>query len=113
MALATNSSLFALEVPAKLSLGYLPSGSVKNTTLELKNLTPVVVAIDRIETSCECLQIEPILLLIDPYAKSRIKLIFSTIEEPKFRGRLQVEIIARGSNNHILFKTVVDLEVGP
>lgn len=103
-----------LESPASIALGRLAPGERAEAGWTLSNRTAAVVRLDRVESSCPCVRVEPIPTTIDPGGQANLRVVFDPAEEPDFRGGLAVDLTGRGPTGVVLFRSTVDLTVsGP
>ena len=71
----------------------------------------MAVEVERIETSCHCVRVEPMSLSIEPGESTTLTVSFDPSEDPDFRGGLAVEVLGKDRDDDVLFRTRVDLTV--
>ena len=91
--------------PDPVSLGSLIAGQHANARITLRNSTPRPVEIQRVETSCPCLCVEPTSLNIGAGEVEEVMVAFDPSEAPDFRGGLAIDVVGYGSTGEIVFRT--------
>lgn len=99
--------------PDPLSLGTLHPGQSATVRMILHNSGPRSVIVERVETSCPCLQVEDRSIDLPSGESAPLTLVFDSSDEPDFRGALSIEVSGRDTDRRILFHTHVDVEVRP
>jgi hypothetical protein len=107
---ATNSSSL-LACRSTLSLGVIDHGQAAEAVLTLENPRKSAVEVSRIETTCPCLRVTPDSIRVGPRTGGSVTVRFDTSEEPDFSGGLSIDVIGRGLDEAIIFRTKVDLVV--
>jgi hypothetical protein len=69
------------------------------------------VAVERIETSCPCLQVDPKSLQIGPGERISLRVTFDPSHDPDFRGGLAIDVTGYTKDGSIVFRRRVDLDV--
>ena len=71
-----------------------------------------MIAIDRIETSCPCIEFGPLPQRVDPSQSAAVTVRFRPEESLDFRGRLAIKVTGISPTGQLLFSTrvCVDLE---
>lgn len=109
---ADPSGSHPLEIgPDPLSFGSLRPGISAKEEVTVRNRGMAPIDIERVETSCPCLEVAPLPLRIGPGQNGRLMMRFNPAEEPDFRGRLSVEVAGYGPNGRIAFRMRVRVEV--
>ena len=98
-------------IPRTLDLGVLPLGRTARGEFRLANRLDESIAILRVETSCECVTVNPDSFRIDPRGEIPLRIAFDPSGEPNFRGKLRVEVIGYGPSDQIVFRTSVRVEI--
>lgn len=106
---ATTSA--SISVPESLSLGTLHPGQSGEISFLARNLQSEPINVDRIDTSCPCMRIEPRSLNFGPAQSKLIRVSFDTSEDPNFRGSLEVDVIGRGLTGHPVFSTKIEVSI--
>lgn len=109
-ALAASAPPLIVE-PDPISLGLLAPGQGAQATLTLRNPHPEAVTVERAETSCPCIRVEPRSVRVEAEGEAPLIVSFDPTESPNFRGGLGVKLVGRGLGGEILCRTRVDLEV--
>jgi hypothetical protein len=108
-----ESQRFPLEIiPPTISLGFLNANQPKRATVTLRNPGSEPIRVARIETSCPCIEVGPVPVLIGAGKTTEMVVSFDPSSEPGFRGALSVNIVGRESGGRTLFESHVDFGVG-
>lgn len=78
--------------PSPVNLGTLSPGQVAEAKLTVRNETARSRSLARIESSCPCVKIGPVVQTLRAGDMESLILIFDASEEPDFRGRLAVNV---------------------
>ena len=105
---ATGSSI---QVPASVAIGVVEPGCVGRAEIVIANPGGSAVAVERIESSCECLSVDPPSLRLGPGESRVLRVVFDSSREPDFVGELGIDVTARVASGTISFRTMVDVEV--
>ena len=97
--------------PDPVSLGSLSPGQQATGRITLRNPGQSPVIVERVETSCSCLDVGPFPIKIEPGRSANLTVRFDPADEPDFRGRLSIEVIGRGPTDLLAFRTRVGIEV--
>jgi hypothetical protein len=107
-----SRQLFPLEIdPNPVSLGILEVGQSGERLVSLRNPQSELVYLERISTSCPCIQVTPAPIQVSPRETKNLTVRFDLSTEPDFRGGLSVEITGIGVGEQVLFQSKVDFEV--
>jgi hypothetical protein len=108
-----DQSSFPL-VPSKslLNLGEVPAGGRKQCDFWLTNQTDSPVVVAKIETSCDCLTIDLPERVVSPAQKVVGHALLDFQHEPRFTGRLSIEVKGKGKAENVVFAMVVKVSVG-
>lgn len=111
---SVSSPIATLTVtPDPLSFGTIEPGRAARGTITLHNPHPDRVTVVRVETSCPCIRVDSLPFTIDPLGKVEMVVAYDPTENSDFRGGLAVEVVGRGPDAAILFRTKAILEVLP
>ncbi len=77
----------------------------------LRNSGLETATLERVETSCPCLEVGPLPLKIDPANTGELTVRFDPAEEPGFRGRLAIDLTGLAPDGQVAFRTRVCVEV--
>ena len=105
----SRSSL--IHAPESVPMGVVERGGVGRAEIVVANSGDSLVVIDHIESSCECLTIEPRSIRLGPGESSVLRVVFDSSRELDFVGELGIEVTAREASGTISFRTMVDVEV--
>ena len=97
--------------PDPVSLGSLSPGQQATGRITLRNPGQSPVIVERVETSCSCLDVGPFPIKIEPGRSANLTVRFDPAAEPDFRGRLSIEVIGRGPAGLVAFRTHVAIVV--
>ena len=100
-----------LRSPDPIRLGRLLPGVRVERKISLINRFPLLVRIDRIESTCPCVRVSPVPMEIGGLGRSELAVIFDPSEEPDFRGTLSVDLRGVGKSGEVLFRLTVDVTV--
>jgi hypothetical protein len=108
-----DQSSFPL-VPSKslLNLGEVPAGGRKQCDFWLTNQTNSPVEVAEIETGCDCLTIDLPNRSIAPGQKVEGRALLDFRHEPRFTGRLSIEVKGKEKAGEVVFALVVKVSVG-
>ena len=108
----TPTQRFLLDIiPDPLSLGMLKPHQAAQAGGELHNPSTREIVVENVETSCECVEVNPKSFRLGPGETTSLKAEFDPSHDPEFRGRLAVQVVGHGPGNTIVFQTIVKLEV--
>lgn len=103
---------FGLEIsPDPVRLGILDAGQSAEAVITIRNPTAQSVSIDRVETSCPCIETGPARLEIAPGEIRELTLKFDASTEPEFGGALSVEVAGYGESGRLVLRARVLVEV--
>lgn len=106
-----GESHISLEVsPDPIQLGVVNCGQSSKATFSLTNHGARVLLVERVESGCPCLTIEPKRLRIRPSEREVVAVTFDPSEDPSFHGGLSIDISGY-SNGILAFRTVAEVEV--
>ena len=109
-----GSGFFPLEInPNPVDLGTLAPGRSAQTTITLHNPCPLMVSVDRIETSCQCLRVGPAPARLMPGERAVLAARIDLSSETEFRGGLSITVAGIAASGREVFQTRVNLFVGP
>jgi hypothetical protein len=77
----------------------------------LRNPGPRPVSVERIETSCPCIRVEPARFKVGPGEFAELVARFDPSHDPDFRGGLSIEVVGRSSRDFVLFRARVNLDI--
>jgi hypothetical protein len=97
--------------PDSLSLGRLAPGKSATGEIVLRSRGPEMVALERIEASCPCIEVGPLPQRIDPGQSVIVTVRFHPEEDPDFRGRLSIKLTGLSSTGRVLFNTNVRVDI--
>jgi hypothetical protein len=97
--------------PSKIDLGVVPPASRLRAEIHLFNPHSQKVTIERVETSCDCLQPLGLPWSISPNQMSIVPFEMDLGHEPRFRGGLGIGATGRTSDDNIAFEIKVEVEV--
>lgn len=105
-------SRFPLEIsPNPVSLGSLNPGQVVDKKIVLSNPWTTPVTIQRIETSCPCLEVAPVPIEIASGRSGEIVVRFNSTEDPDYRGVLGIEVTGYNPSGKSVMEMRIDLEI--
>jgi len=81
-------------------------------TITLCNPSTEPVIVERVETSCPCIEVSPVPLEVEPAGKSDLGVTFDPSFDPDFKGDLRVHLSGYDERDRLLFRTYVDVEQG-
>lgn len=81
-----------------IDLGYLPPGGRETEIIEIKNDKGRSLTIDRWQTTCECVTIEPAKTVVPAAGTAMVRVTADFSDDPKFAGRLRVEVVGLTSD---------------
>lgn len=113
-AASVSKSEFARIHPSPISFGVVKPRDVVSVSALIRNVSPGPLAIERFETSCGCIRIEPsspVPFVIEKARDALIQITFDGSEDPGFQGGLSVQVSVWGSDKQIVARTHVDLTV--
>ena len=111
-AILAETPSFPLSIrPDPLSLGTLRPGVSAKGMLTLRNSGAEPITVERIDTSCPCVTLSPIPLVVPSNASATLTVAYDANDDPRFRGGLEVDVIGRSEAGKELFKTVIRLSV--
>jgi hypothetical protein len=84
---------------------------VLRTRIAVRNRTDRPLSIERIETECPCVRLDPIPLRLEPGGTMPLVVAFDPTEEPAFRGGLSVGVVGYENDRRAAFRTRVEIEV--
>ncbi len=93
-----------------VSLGSLSPGQQATGRITLRNPGQSPVIVERVETSCPCLDFGPLPIEIGPVRTANLIVRFNPAGEPDFLGRLSIEVIGRGPTDLLAFRTRLGME---
>jgi len=96
--------------PDPVCLGVIGRGESGETTLSVLNTDDKALMIDRIVTSCPCISVGDVPVILRPGEPQNLKIIYNLSEDPNFEGQLAVLITCYLSDGKIGFKTTINLE---
>ena len=107
-----------LEFPLEIGhdpvdLGILLQRESSQATLRLRNTQKDSLTLERIETSCPCLAITPLPVVVAPGESKGLTARLDLSSEPDFHGALQIDVTGQDAGGQCLFKTHVDAKVRP
>ena len=106
------SSTFPLEInPDPTEMGVLKPGQQAELKIVLRNPGREPIAIRRIETSCPCVQVAPVMFRVGPGEVKSLAVRFDPSDEPDFRGELSVIVTGYDGEARVAFANRVNLEV--
>jgi hypothetical protein len=94
-----------------LTLGALSPGESAQAALRVRNGGSDTVRIERVETSCPCVSVNPSRATVKPGCTAELTVAFDAEHSPDFRGPLRVAVLGRGPDDRVAFQTAVDLSV--
>lgn len=97
--------------PGSADLGTLGPRQPAKVEFTIRNLSSLTVVIDRIETTCPCIQAVPASCSLGADECRPLTVNFDPAHDPDFRGSLSVAITGIGDNERTLFHFRVMLEV--
>ncbi len=83
------------------------------TSFSVRSTHDETVTIDRIETSCLCIDVGGVPIRLGPDESTELKVTFSPSDESDFEGRLSVRVTGYLADGGIGFQTTVNIEVDP
>lgn len=78
--------------PNPIDLGIVEPGQDAHAEVRVRNTGGRPCIIDRITTTCPCIRVGTMPLVLDSGEALVLDVLFDPSEEPEFRGRLQVEV---------------------
>jgi Protein of unknown function (DUF1573) len=97
--------------PERISLGSLSPGETKRSRFTLTNPGLESITIERVTTSCPCVEVGPVPVQIRPGKTESMEVKFDPAEEPEFRGRLSIEVSGLDPAGSIAFRTHIGIDV--
>ncbi len=94
-------------------LGEVYPGEQAEAFLSVQNAEDATVTIDRIETSCLCVNVGAVPVVLGPHEMKDLKVTFNPLNDPEFEGRLSVEVTGYLTDGRIGFRTRVNVETEP
>jgi len=76
----------------------LPPGKAAEAVVTVRNASDRSVVVDRFETSCGCVVVEPRSARIGANGSIALRVRFDPRDEPDFRGRLAVNLTGKGAD---------------
>jgi hypothetical protein len=109
----TDQSSLAL-VPSKspLNRGEVPAGGRKQCDFWLTNQTASPVEVAKIETSCDCVTIDLPKQNSAPGQNVAGRALLDFRHEPRFTGRLKIEVKGKRKSREVVFALVLKVSVG-
>ncbi len=110
---STTDQHFPLEIsPDPIEFGTLNQGEVAQASLRIQNNRSAPVTIERLETSCPCISMEPIPLHIGPHETQTLTVNFNPSTDGEYEGRLGVQVTSYLTGGVVGFRTEVKLNIG-
>ena len=108
----TTGQRFPLEInPDPIDLGSLSQGESARASLRLRNCQDDPVTLARVETSCPCIAVDPLPILIAPRETQAVTVSFDPSSETNFQGGLRIDVVGYDKSGLVVLKTRVGLEV--
>ncbi len=99
-----------VEVPESVVLSGGGSERRKQAKLELKSRQQIPLTIDRVESSCPCVNVTPMPTRVEPYGVATLGVMFDPADEPDFHGSLSVRLTGY-SGGRLAFVTRINIDV--
>ncbi len=99
--------------PDPLSLGELRPGVPAGAQMVLRNPSARPVSVGGIETSCPCLRVRPVSMVIPPGESTVLTVEFDPTNNPDFRGGISITVIGVSEAGEKAFQTCVNFELRP
>ena len=81
--------------------------------MSVRNPGDVSVEVARIESSCDCIRATPATFRVAPHGSSSFSVAFEPAKDENFQGELSVSLTGYDPDGTVVFRSKVDLEVGP
>lgn len=94
-----------------LTLGGVPQGGRVEKEVWILNSNNREIFFERIDSSCECLELSPATANFGPNQTLRMKLVLDLRREPKFTGNLRIEASGLDRASHVVLGITVDASV--
>lgn len=104
------ASELLIQAPASVAIGTVEPGRVGGAEIVIANRGATAVVVERIESSCECLTVDPLSLRLGAGKSGVLRVVFDSSQEADFRGELGVELTGRAAGG-VAFRTVVNVYV--
>jgi len=109
---SSSGQLFPLEIsPDPIDLGVIRAGESVRATLQLRNTRDEPLTLERIETTCPCVEVASVPLRINPGERQAMSVSFDSSSEPKFVGALRIDMTGFDKGGRCAFKARVAVEV--
>jgi hypothetical protein len=100
-----------VEAPQEISLGSVRAGQKRRRSFIIINRSGSSKAIERVESSCPCVEINPHRFTLETNSSAMLEVTCNTSEEPRFQGRLCVEIVGYGPEEAEYFRTNIIIDI--
>jgi hypothetical protein len=97
--------------PNPISLGLAGPGRSASAVVALVNPGSLTLALTQVETTCSCVSVSAVPVLVAPGATTKLEVAFDPSDDPDFRGNLAVDILGRGLDDVVLFRATVLVSV--
>lgn len=97
--------------PDPLSFGTLEPGVSAKGTLTVRNPGAESITIERIDTSCPCVKISPVPLVVRSNGAATLTVAYDANDDPNFRGGLGINYALILTDGSIAFRGRTDLSV--
>lgn len=97
--------------PDPILVGVIKPGESRSLPLTITNPSSEAVEVKHVESSCECVLVDPPVTQIPPGQSVRLSAIVCPEETSNFQGTLSVILIARAPGNRIVGQGRVNLTV--
>jgi hypothetical protein len=109
---AAATHRFPLEIsPDSIDFGILPPGEAAEACLTVRNTQDDSVVLERIQTSCPCIEATPAPTRIGPRQAEKLKVIFNASRDGDVGGPLSVELTGHLADGRIGFRALVRLQI--
>jgi len=108
---SAHSSLPLVIDPDPVELGVLKPGQPAQTKFAACNWGSQPAMVERVETTCPCIQVTPGLFPLGAGESRDPTVRFDPTHNPEFRGRLSVVVTGFDGSERVLFRTRISFEV--
>ncbi len=92
-------------------LGVVDPEEIAETWLAVQNTGTETLTLERIETSCPCIRVGDVPVLLEPGEAVQLKVSFNSADDPDFEGGLSVLVVGYLADGRIGCQTRVEVEV--
>ncbi|MHB1557825.1 MAG: DUF1573 domain-containing protein [Isosphaeraceae bacterium] len=108
---STSKSLLLDVLPNPVELEILGPGQSARREISVRNSSSRPVAVERIDTTCPCIQVSPGSFAVGAGETRFLTVRFDPSHDPEFRGGLSVVVTGFDESERAIFCTRVDLEI--